>query len=57
MIEKLKGLIRAVPDFPKDGIVYRDITTLLKDPEGLKGTIDILTHPTDNTRVPKIRVI
>ena len=36
----LKKLIREVPDFPKPGILFYDITTLLKDPRGLRGTID-----------------
>ena len=39
----LKPLIRDIPDFPKPGILYRDITTLLRDPEGLRHTIDLLT--------------
>jgi adenine phosphoribosyltransferase len=39
----LKPLIRAIPDFPKDGILFRDITTLLQDPTGLNHTIDQLT--------------
>jgi adenine phosphoribosyltransferase len=39
-MDKLKQLIREVPDFPKPGILFYDITTLLKDPQGLKGTID-----------------
>lgn len=38
----LKSLIREVPDFPKPGILFYDITTLLKDPAGLKGVIDAL---------------
>jgi adenine phosphoribosyltransferase len=38
----LKALIREVPDFPKPGINFYDITTLLKDPAGFKGTIDSL---------------
>jgi adenine phosphoribosyltransferase len=41
-MEKLKSLIREVPDFPKPGINFYDITTLLKDPEGLKCVIDAL---------------
>jgi len=41
-IAKIKSLIRDVPDFPKKGILFRDITTLIKNPEGLKLTIDIL---------------
>jgi adenine phosphoribosyltransferase len=38
----LKALIREVPDFPKPGILFYDITTLLKDPQGLKSIIDEL---------------
>ncbi|MDJ0844359.1 adenine phosphoribosyltransferase [Crocosphaera sp.] len=40
----LKGLIRDIADFPKPGIVFRDITTLLSDAEGLRHTIDTLTQ-------------
>ncbi len=36
----LKSLIREVPDFPKPGILFYDITTLLKDKAGLRGAID-----------------
>ncbi len=36
----LKSTIREVPDFPKPGILFYDITTLLKDKEGLRGAID-----------------
>jgi len=36
----LRALIREVPDFPRPGILFYDITTLLKDPAGLKGVID-----------------
>ncbi|NEQ73578.1 MAG: adenine phosphoribosyltransferase [Okeania sp. SIO2C9] len=40
----LKNLIREIPNFPKPGILFRDITTLLSDPEGLRYTIDILAE-------------
>ena len=40
----LKTLIRDIPDFPKPGILFRDITTLLADSEGLRYTIDTLTE-------------
>jgi adenine phosphoribosyltransferase len=40
----LKSLIRDIPDFPKPGILFRDITTLLRDPEGLRHTIDFFTE-------------
>src|SRR5215207_2732714 len=43
-MENLKKLIREVPDFPKPGINFYDITTLLKDPTGLEETIDALTE-------------
>ena len=39
-MQDLKTLIREVPDFPKPGILFYDITTLLKDKEGLRGIID-----------------
>ncbi len=41
-MENLKKLVREVPDFPKPGINFYDITTLLKDPDGLRQTIDAL---------------
>lgn len=37
---RLKGAIRSVPDFPKKGIVFRDITTLIRDPGLFKGAVD-----------------
>jgi adenine phosphoribosyltransferase len=40
----LKSLIRTIPDFPKPGILFRDITTLLRDPAGLRYTIDYLAQ-------------
>ena len=41
-MEDLKRLIREVPDFPKPGILFYDITTLLKDPVGLHRAVDAL---------------
>lgn len=38
----IKSRIRTIPNFPKEGIMFRDVTTLLKDPEGFKITIDML---------------
>lgn len=38
--EDIRSRIRTIPDFPKPGILFRDITTLLLDAEGLKRTID-----------------
>src|SRR6187402_586198 len=44
-MELLKTRIRHVPDFPKAGILFYDITTLLRDAEGFKATIDMLSSP------------
>ena len=41
----LKQHIRNVPDFPRAGILFYDITTLLRDPQGFKTTIDLLATP------------
>lgn len=40
----LKTLIRDIPDFPKPGILFRDITTLLRDPAGLRYSIETLAE-------------
>ena len=42
MSDELKALVRTVPDFPKPGIQFRDITTLLLDRGGLVATVDAL---------------
>jgi adenine phosphoribosyltransferase len=42
--EPLKALIRTIPDFPKPGILFYDITTLLKDPKGFAALIDALAQ-------------
>jgi len=42
--EPLKALVRTVPDFPKPGILFYDITTLLKDPKGFATLIDALAQ-------------
>ena len=43
----LKAKIRHVPDFPKPGILFYDITTLLGDPQGFRDVIDALARPFD----------
>jgi adenine phosphoribosyltransferase len=43
-MDNLKTLIREIPDFPKPGILFYDITTLLKDRDGLRGVIDGLKN-------------
>lgn len=44
-MEALRRLIRDVPDFPKPGILFRDITTLLRDAGGFRAAVDCLTDP------------
>jgi adenine phosphoribosyltransferase len=44
-MDTLKTKIRHVPDFPKPGILFYDITTLLNDREGFRDTIDALARP------------
>ena len=41
-MDELKKKIREVPDFPKEGILFYDVTTLLKDPDGLRQSIDLM---------------
>lgn len=43
-MDELKKLIREVPDFPKPGILFYDVTTLLKNAEGFRAVIDALTQ-------------
>ena len=43
--EELRRLIRDVPDFPKPGILFRDITPLLQDPAGLSLAVEFMTQP------------
>ena len=53
-MDHLRQLIREVPDFPKPGINFYDITTLLKDPQGLRQTIDALADEVDGKQVDTV---
>ena len=44
-MDRLKSKIRDIPDFPKPGIVFKDITPLVKDPAALRLTVHQLLHP------------
>jgi adenine phosphoribosyltransferase len=50
----LKQMIRSVPDFPKPGINFFDITTLLKEAAGLKATIDALSAPYEDQGIDTV---
>jgi len=47
-MDEMKAKIRNVPDFPKAGILFYDITTLLREPVGLRAAIDSLATPFEN---------
>ncbi len=51
MTDALKARIRHVPDFPKPGILFYDVTTLLRDPDGFRIAIDQLTSPFSSARI------
>lgn len=53
-MDELKKLIREVPDFPKPGINFYDITTLLKHPEGFHRTIEALASEFEGTKADTV---
>lgn len=53
----IKSLIRTIADFPKPGIQFRDITTLLADAEGLKLTIELLAERYRGKSISKVAAI
>jgi adenine phosphoribosyltransferase len=53
-MDDLKSLIREVPDFPKPGINFYDITTLLKQPLGLRRTVDALAAQFEGEKVDTV---
>ena len=42
MTSQLAALVRTIPDFPEPGILFRDVTTLLRDPNGFREVVDLL---------------
>jgi len=50
----IKSRIRTIPDYPKPGIQFRDITTLLQDPVGMRITIEHLSEPYKGVRIDKV---
>ena len=54
IMDHLKNLIREVPDFPKPGINFYDITTLLKHPEGLRNCVDALASEFEGQKVDSV---
>ncbi len=56
-LEELKQLIREVPDWPKPGILFYDLTTLLKDPTGLRRVLDALTAPYQGQKIEQVLAV
>ncbi len=56
-VEALKSAIRDVPDFPKPGILFKDITTLLQDPVHLRRALDLLAVLCSDLKVDKVVAI
>ena len=56
-IERLKAAIRDVPDFPEKGIVFKDITTVLIDPETFKMAVDLFVDRHRGAAIDKVAVI
>jgi len=50
----LKKYIRSIPDYPKKGILFRDITTLIKDKEAFKYTVDKIAEMTIDINFDKV---
>lgn len=50
----IKSRIRTIPDYPKPGIMFRDVTTLLGDSLGLRKTVDELVQPFAGNRIDKV---
>ncbi|CAN5815294.1 adenine phosphoribosyltransferase [soil metagenome] len=49
--ESLRAQIREVPDFPKPGILFYDITTLIREPDGFREAIELMTEPFRDEKV------
>lgn len=54
---RLKSLVRTIPHFPKHGIMFRDVTTLILDPWGLKTSVDLLANRAFKLKPQKIVAI
>ena len=53
-VTDLKASIRSIPDYPKPGIVFRDITTLLGDAQAFRRAVDELVHPYAGGKADKV---
>src|SRR6187397_2261359 len=50
----LKATVRTIPDYPKKGILFRDITTLMGEPRAFRRAVDELVHPWAGSKIDKV---
>lgn len=53
-MDHLKRAIRTIPDYPKEGIQFRDVTTLLGDAAAFRATVDALVYPHAGSKIDKV---
>jgi adenine phosphoribosyltransferase len=53
-MKSVRDYIRTIPDFPHEGIMFRDVTTLFADPRGFRMAIDQMLHPYAGMRIDKV---
>lgn len=56
-MNELKDIIRDVPDFPKKGIIFKDITTLLADAPSFQRMVDLIAHRYVGKKISKVVVV
>ncbi len=48
-MKKIEDYVRTIPDFPEPGIMFRDVTSVVRDPEGLRLAVDLMTEKIGKT--------
>jgi adenine phosphoribosyltransferase len=52
--DELRDCVRDIPDFPKPGVIFKDITPLLANPEAFRSTIDLIAEHFDGTAIDRV---
>ena len=52
--KSIRDYIRTIPDFPHEGVLFRDVTTLFADPRGFRMAVDLLIHPFAGRRIDRV---
>ncbi|MGB0505322.1 MAG: adenine phosphoribosyltransferase [Pikeienuella sp.] len=52
--KSIEDYIRAIPDFPEPGIMFRDVTTLFNDPRGFRMAVDLMLHPYAGVEIDRV---